>query len=88
MNCRSMYADLGYNTYEECCADYPEYCDTKEKTCSIMKDYKHFNINTCMKRLLPATPSLTYTYMHVIHINKYIHVIYINIHKHLHVIYI
>jgi len=53
MNCRSMYADLGYNTYEECCADYPEYCDTKEKTCSIMKDYKHFNINTCMPKGWP-----------------------------------
>ena len=48
-----MYQDLGYETYEECCADYPEYCDTKEKKCSIMKDYKHFNINTCMPKGWP-----------------------------------
>ena len=48
-----MYQDLGYDTYEECCADYPEYCDTKEKKCSIMKDYKHFNINTCMPKGWP-----------------------------------
>ena len=49
-NCRNNFKDFGYDTYEECCADYPTKCDNVDSSakCNSIREYSHFDIKTCM----------------------------------------
>ena len=47
MSCQNYYLDLGFNTVEECCKEYPENCSEKENKCSVLLPYKSYKYVNC-----------------------------------------
>lgn len=48
MSCND-YESIGSSSKEECCEDYPSYCEIGQKKleCPTLHAYKHFNFSNC-----------------------------------------